>query len=50
MKGFGSLSAEDRAVVERAIAGTGMSFFGDRSIDQLSGGQRQRAWIAMALA
>jgi iron complex transport system ATP-binding protein len=49
-KGFGSLNAEDRRVIEWAIEVTGMSEFGDRPIEQLSGGQRQRAWIAMALA
>lgn len=49
-KGFGSLKADDRKMVEWAIQVTGMSEFHDRPIDQLSGGQRQRAWIAMALA
>ncbi|MFB5759951.1 ABC transporter ATP-binding protein [Paenibacillus medicaginis] len=49
-KGFGSLKAEDRKMVEWAIGVTGMQDFHDRPIDQLSGGQRQRAWIAMALA
>jgi iron complex transport system ATP-binding protein len=49
-KGFGSLKAEDRKMVEWAVGVTGMQDFHDRPIDQLSGGQRQRAWIAMALA
>jgi len=49
-KGFGSLTKEDRAVVQWAIEATGMVEFADRPVDQLSGGQRQRAWIAMALA
>ncbi|ALP37170.1 iron-dicitrate transporter ATP-binding subunit [Paenibacillus sp. IHB B 3084] len=49
-KGFGSMKADDRKMVEWAIQVTGMSEFHDRPIDQLSGGQRQRAWIAMALA
>ncbi|WP_426450227.1 ABC transporter ATP-binding protein [Paenibacillus sp. S-38] len=49
-KGFGSLTAEDRDMVRRAIELTGMAEFHDRPVDQLSGGQRQRAWIAMALA
>lgn len=49
-KGFGSLKAEDKDMVQWAIEVTGMSEFHDRPIDQLSGGQRQRAWIAMALA
>ncbi|GGA42625.1 ABC transporter ATP-binding protein [Paenibacillus physcomitrellae] len=49
-KGFGSMSAEDRRVIEWAIEVTAMSDFAERPIEQLSGGQRQRAWIAMALA
>lgn len=49
-KGFGSLTREDRSVIEWAIESTGMSEFTNRPIDQLSGGQRQRGWIAMALA
>ncbi|GIP42248.1 iron-dicitrate ABC transporter ATP-binding protein [Paenibacillus sp. J45TS6] len=49
-KGFGSLKAEDKKMIEWAIESTRLSEFHDRPIDQLSGGQRQRAWIAMALA
>ncbi|WP_166237759.1 ABC transporter ATP-binding protein [Paenibacillus turpanensis] len=49
-KGFGSLSKEDKDVIQWAIEVTGMTDFCDRPVDQLSGGQRQRAWIAMALA
>lgn len=49
-KGFGSMSKEDRSVVQWAIEATVMAEFADRPVDQLSGGQRQRAWIAMALA
>ncbi|KAA9006592.1 ABC transporter ATP-binding protein [Paenibacillus spiritus] len=49
-KGFGAMTAEDRAIVAEAIEVTGMTAFADRPIDRLSGGQRQRAWIAMALA
>jgi iron complex transport system ATP-binding protein len=49
-RGFGSLTAEDRRMVEWALVATGIEAFGDRPVDQLSGGQRQRAWIAMALA
>ncbi|MGO4531017.1 ABC transporter ATP-binding protein [Paenibacillus sp. 2TAF8] len=49
-KGFGSMRAEDKRMIEWAIEVTGMVEFHDRPIDQLSGGQRQRAWIAMALA
>jgi iron complex transport system ATP-binding protein len=43
-------SAEDRAVVERCLAETGLTELGTRHVAELSGGQRQRAWIAMALA
>jgi iron complex transport system ATP-binding protein len=43
-------SAEDRAVVERCLAETGLTELRDRHVAELSGGQRQRAWIAMALA
>ena len=43
-------SAEDEAVVQNAMAVTGMIELQDRSVDELSGGQRQRAWIAMTLA
>ncbi len=49
-KGFGSMSKEDKSVVQWAIEATGMEEFASRPVDQLSGGQRQRAWIAMALA
>jgi iron complex transport system ATP-binding protein len=43
-------SRDDEQVVAEALAWTGMTEFGERTLDQLSGGQRQRAWIAMALA
>ena len=43
-------SAEDRAVVERCLAETGLTELRARPVAELSGGQRQRAWIAMALA
>lgn len=49
-KGFGSMSKEDKSIVQWAIEATGMEEFSERPVDQLSGGQRQRAWIAMALA
>ena len=48
--GFGRLSAEDWAVVDRALETVGMSAFANRRVTQLSGGQRQRAFIARALA
>lgn len=49
-KGLGTMTAEDRSIIAKAISVTGMEPFQDRPIDRLSGGQRQRAWIAMALA
>ncbi|WP_233553820.1 metal ABC transporter ATP-binding protein [Halococcus sp. IIIV-5B] len=48
--GFGRLSSEDWAIVDRALDTVGMSAFADRRVTQLSGGQRQRAFIARALA
>ncbi len=48
--GFGFLSVEDGAIVDRALETVGMSAFADRRVTQLSGGQRQRAFIARALA
>ncbi|WP_276300497.1 metal ABC transporter ATP-binding protein [Halorussus lipolyticus] len=48
--GFGWLSADDWAIVDRALETVGMTAFADRRVTQLSGGQRQRAFIARALA
>ena len=48
--GLGSMTKEDKHMVNWALKVTGMSDFFDRPIEQLSGGQRQRAWVAMALA
>jgi zinc transport system ATP-binding protein len=48
--GFGRLSGDDWAIVDRALETVGMSGFADRRVTQLSGGQRQRAFIARALA
>ena len=48
--GFGTLGAEDNAIVDRALETVGMGGFAKRRITQLSGGQRQRAFIARALA
>jgi zinc transport system ATP-binding protein len=48
--GFGTLGADDGAIVDRALETVGMSGFANRRITQLSGGQRQRAFIARALA
>ncbi|PTK38114.1 iron-enterobactin transporter ATP-binding protein, partial [Staphylococcus nepalensis] len=49
-KGFGRLSAEDKAEIDWALKVTGTYDFKHRAINDLSGGQRQRVWIAMALA
>jgi len=43
-------SADDEAMVERALRQTGVQDLVDRPVDDLSGGQRQRVWIAMTLA
>ncbi|MFG2729931.1 ABC transporter ATP-binding protein [Streptomyces canus] len=43
-------SSDDAAVVDRALAMTGVSDLADRPVDSLSGGQRQRVWISMTLA
>ncbi|WP_405689824.1 ABC transporter ATP-binding protein [Streptomyces sp. NBC_01185] len=43
-------SSDDAAVVERALAMTGVSDLAGRPVDSLSGGQRQRVWISMTLA
>lgn len=43
-------SSDDAAVVDRALAMTGVSDLADRPVDALSGGQRQRVWISMTLA
>ncbi|WP_424005205.1 metal ABC transporter ATP-binding protein (plasmid) [Haloarcula salina] len=48
--GYGRLSREDWAIVDRALDTVGMSAFATRRVTQLSGGQRQRAFIARALA
>lgn len=49
-KGFGTMTPEDKGIIQWALEVTGMIAFADRAVDQLSGGQRQKAWIAMALA
>ncbi|GAB2801068.1 ABC transporter ATP-binding protein [Halomonas shantousis] len=43
-------SAEDRRVVDDAIAAADLEGFAERPLEAMSGGQRQRAWIAMAIA
>ncbi|WP_341800456.1 ABC transporter ATP-binding protein [Microbacterium ulmi] len=47
---FRRWSAADSAIVDEAMARTGVSELADRPVGDLSGGQRQRVWIAMALA
>lgn len=46
----GRLTAEDQAMISKAIAYMELEAFEDRFIDELSGGQRQRAYIAMVIA
>lgn len=50
MKWYGRLSQEDYAIIDWAIAQTGLDIFRKRLVVSLSGGEAQRAWIAMALA
>lgn len=47
---FQRWSPADSAIVDEAMARTGVSELADRAVGDLSGGQRQRVWIAMALA
>lgn len=44
------VTAEDREIIDRALAYMELESFEDRFIDELSGGQRQRAYIAMVIA
>ena len=46
----GRTTAEDQAIIDRAISYMELGAFEDRFIDELSGGQRQRAYIAMVIA
>ena len=48
--GFGTTTAEDRRITDRALAITSLNDMRDRQVTTLSGGQRQRAWVAMTLA
>jgi manganese/iron transport system ATP-binding protein/manganese/zinc/iron transport system ATP- binding protein len=43
-------SADDRRMVDEALAMVRMSEYGDRQIGQLSGGQQQRVFMARAMA
>lgn len=47
---FQRWNAADSAIVDEAMARTGVAELADRPVGDLSGGQRQRVWIAMALA
>jgi iron complex transport system ATP-binding protein len=47
---FRSMNAEDFAVVDEALAMTGLDGFRKRPVSTLSGGERQCAWIALTLA
>ena len=47
---FGSLSDEDRRIVDEAMETLGISEFADRLINTLSDGEKQKAMIAKALA
>ena len=47
---FGRLRAEDRRLVEGAIARLDLDAVADRHVGDLSGGQRQRAFVAQGLA
>lgn len=44
------LTAEDRSIIDQAIAYMELEEFQERFIDELSGGQRQRAYISMVIA
>lgn len=48
LAGYGD--AEDRSMVDAALARVDMTYLADRLITQLSGGERQRALIARAIA
>lgn len=44
------LTAEDEAIIDKAITYMELNEYENRFIDELSGGQRQRAYIAMVIA
>lgn len=49
-KRFGrSMTGEDREMIDRALALTGLDKMGDRLLNNLSGGEKQRAWLAMTI-
>ncbi|MFC7203308.1 ABC transporter ATP-binding protein [Haloferax namakaokahaiae] len=47
---FESVTEDDKAAVERALALAGVNDIRDEGVGNLSGGQKQLAWIAMVLA
>ncbi|BAI71122.1 iron complex transport system ATP-binding protein [Azospirillum sp. B510] len=47
---FSGDGAEDRAIVDEALARLDLAALADRPVEQLSGGERQRVMIARALA
>lgn len=47
---FSSVGAEDRRIVDEALALTDTEVFADRNIQTLSGGERQKVYVAAALA
>ncbi len=47
---LGRFTGKDRAMVDLAMAQTGLDGLANRSVDSLSGGERQRAWLALMLA
>lgn len=47
---LGRWRQDDSAIIDEAIAKTGMMEFANTLVDDLSGGERQRAWVAMLLA
>lgn len=50
-QGFlGGLTSKDEALIDTALADTGISHLRESYLGELSGGQRQLAWIAMSLA
>lgn len=49
-RAFVGPTAEDRMIVDRAIAACDLGDLAERPLGALSGGQSQRAWIAMVLA
>ncbi|MBL3699871.1 ABC transporter ATP-binding protein [Leucobacter luti] len=49
-RGFGRLTPEDAAAIDRAATVTGVSDMAERSVSELSGGEMQRVWLAACLA